>query len=110
MSGRPKNTRSMTRGLCFLLVCAAATGCTRLTDAQRAALEADAEAFESIVRSQASDSAAGSPGFLRVDARAGGDDAVLAGTTPPPRAIELSPSPDSTSALFKSIEDQRRSI
>jgi hypothetical protein len=94
----------------FLAACIPILACTMLTDSQRAALEADAEAFESIVRSQASDSAAGSLGFLRVDARPGGDDDVLAGTVQSPRPIDLSLSPDSTSALMKSIEDQRRSI
>jgi hypothetical protein len=84
--------------------------CTALSDAQRSALEADAEAFESIVRSQVADSAAASLGFLRVDARPTEDDAVLAGTVEPPRAIELGQSPDSSSPLTTSIEDQRRSI
>src|SRR3954471_23852804 len=92
------------------LACAAPLACARRTDSQRAALEADAEAFETIVRSQATDSATGSLGFLRVDARPAGDDAVLGGTVQQTRPIDLSQSPDSTSGLTKSIEDQRRSI
>ncbi|HST07823.1 MAG TPA: hypothetical protein VLJ83_06595 [Gemmatimonadaceae bacterium] len=84
--------------------------CTPLSEAQRSALEADAEAFESIVRSQVADSAAGALGFLRVDARPSEDDAVLAGTVEPPRAIDLGQSPDSLSPLMSRIEDQRRSI
>jgi hypothetical protein len=91
-------------------VSCAVIACARLTDSQRAALEADAEAFETIVRSQATDSATGSLGFLRVDSRPGDDDAVLAGTVPQTRPIDLSQSPDSMSGLAKSIEDQRRSI
>src|SRR3954466_9048721 len=102
----PKSSRSFW----LLAACAVSRACARLTDSQRAALEADAEAFETIVRSQATDSATGSLGFLRVDARPAGDDAVLAGTVQQTRPIDLSQSPDSTSGLTKSIEDQRRSI
>src|SRR3954447_22410924 len=98
------------KGFFFLVAGSAAIACTRLSDAQRAALEADAESFETIVRSQATDSATGSLGFLRVDARPAGDDAVLAGTVEQPRAVDLSPTPDSLSPLMTRIEDQRRSI
>ena len=92
------------------LACTQLLACSTLSDAQRSALEADAEAFEAIVRSQVADSAAGALGFLRVDARPSEDDAVLAGTVEQPRAFDLGQSPDSLSPLMSSIEDQRRSI
>src|SRR4051794_4115626 len=98
-------------GRSFLfLVAGCVFACTPLTDAQRAALEADAESFEAIVRSQITDSATSSLGFLRVDARPAGDDAVLAGAVQTSRPIDLSPTPDSMSRLNQSMEDQRRSI
>jgi len=91
------------------------TACTMMSPGERQVLEADAESFETIVRSQVTDSASGSPGFLRVDARPGRDDAVLNGATPERQGIQLdssaSPdSPDSLARLLRAVEDQRRSI
>ncbi|HEY1951792.1 MAG TPA: hypothetical protein VGG76_03210 [Gemmatimonadaceae bacterium] len=97
--------------LLALAGCALPLACASLSDAQRAALEADAETFETIVRSQIADSTVSALGFLRVDARPGGDDAVLAGNVQQqPQTIDLAQSPDSMSRLATSIEDQRRSI
>lgn len=90
-----------------------ATACTMMSPGQRQVLEADAESFEAIVRSQVTDSASGSLGFLRVDARPGRDDAVLTGTPPERRGLELSDSsssPDSLARLLSAVEDQRRAI
>lgn len=86
-----------------------------MSPGQREVLEADAESFEAIVRSQVTDSAAGSLGFLRVDARPGRDDAVLTGAPRERRGIELSDSSssdssDSLAKLLTAVEDQRRSI
>src|SRR4051812_35362792 len=98
------------RSFALLLALAEVIACARLTDRQRAALEADAESFEAIVRSQVTDSATSSLGFLRVDARPAGDDAVLAGAVQTSRPVDLSPTPDSMSRLTQKMEDQRRSI
>jgi hypothetical protein len=87
--------------------------CTMMSPAQREVLEADAESFETIVRSQISDSTAGAPGFLRVDARPSRDDAVLRGASPENRGLELSDSadsPDSLARLLTAAENQRRII
>jgi len=89
------------------------TACTMMSAGQRQVLEADAESFEAIVRSQITDSASGSLGFLRVDARPGRDDAVLSGETAPRHGLDLSDSagsPDSLAKLLAAVEDQRRSI
>jgi hypothetical protein len=95
------------------LAAVAMIACTMMSPAQRQVLEADAESFETIVRSQISDSTSGSLGFLRVDARPGRDDAVLSGASPEHRGLELSDSsdsPDSLARLLGAAEDQRRSI
>jgi hypothetical protein len=110
-SARRYSASNVRRGLVPVLVIA--TACRMMSPGQRQVLEADAESFEAIVRSQLTDSAAGSPGFLRVDARPGRDDAVLTGTTPERRGIELSDSsssPDSLARLLGAVEDQRRAI
>lgn len=99
------------RSLSAVVLIAAA--CRMMSPGQRQVLEADAESFEAIVRSQVTDSAAGSLGFLRVDARPGRDDAVLTGATPERRGIELSDSSsssDSLARLLGAVEDQRRAI
>ena len=90
-----------------------ALACRMMSPGQRQVLEADAESFEAIVRTQITDSAAGSLVFLRVDARPGRDDAVLTGATPEPRGLDLSDSSsssDSLARLLGAVEDQRRAI
>ena len=87
--------------------------CDSISANDRALVRADAEVFETIIRSEIPDKAGDStvsPGFLRVDARPVGDNSTLAGAERP-GALDLEKSSDSASAKAVSqIADQRRAI
>ena len=87
-------------------------GCALMGDAQRQVLEADAEAFETVVRSQVTDSAAGTFGFLRVDPRPGSDaeDPALTGPVQAAPALVVPQPVDTLAGLAERIQDQRGSI
>jgi hypothetical protein len=92
-------------------VCAAA--CDSISAKDRSLVRADAEVFETIVRSEIPDKAGDStvsPGFLRIDARPVGDnDALVTGEKP--KALDLEKSTDTASAkAVTQITDQRRAI
>src|SRR4051812_2439029 len=86
-----------------------ATACDSVSAEDRSLVRADAEVFETIVRSEIPNKAGDStvsPGFLRVDARPVGDNASLANGERP-RALDLERSGDSTSTQAVSqITDQ----
>ena len=87
------------------------SACARLSDAERTLIEADGETFETVVRSQLTDSVAASFGFLRVDERPGGDEGLLIGAAQQPRGFDLAPSADSVSTRATDrIQDRRRDI
>jgi len=76
---------------------------------QRGVLAADAETFQSIVRSQMGDSV--STGFLRVDSRPAGDKDIL--SAPPPSATGLDPdsaTDPATDGDSRAVVDQRKDI
>ena len=76
---------------------------------QREILAADAETFESIVRSQMSDSV--STGFLRVDSRPAGDKDILSVPPASPPGLDPDSSADSaTDADPRAVIDQRKEI
>jgi hypothetical protein len=96
---RARNIRSFPLALTVLAVSEA---CDGTSAAQHELMQADAEAFEAVVRSQLVDSLPSAFGFLRVDARPGGDNAILAGASGQPRVLEL-PQP-ADSELSDSVE------
>ena len=77
-------------------------------------LRADAETFEAVVREQTPPNSADSalpPHFLRVDARPGGDEAVIAAATQRAIGFDLDEAGDSLSAgALAGIGDQRKAI
>jgi hypothetical protein len=89
-------------------------GCDRPSAADRALLRADAEVFETVVRSQTAITVADSAvptGFLRVDSRPAGDSAILTATNQRSSGVELNESTDSLSASGNArIADQRKEI
>jgi hypothetical protein len=97
----------------FALLFLEAVACDTIPGRERTLVRADAEVFETIIRSEIPDKAGDStvsPGFLRFDARPVGDNAVLAGGEPT-RALDLDKSGDSTSSKAVSqITEQRRAI
>jgi hypothetical protein len=104
------STRSAGSIVALLL---AATACDTISGSDRSLVRADAEVFETIVRSEipgkAGDSTV-SPGFLRIDARPVGDNEPLA-SGEQPRVLDLERPADSTSAnAVAQITDQRRAI
>jgi len=86
---------------------AAACGCSLIGDSQRELARADAETFEVVVRSQLTDSAAGTSGFLRVDSRPGADNPLPSSAVPEFPALAL---PDSAGSPSPEVGDrmQRR--
>jgi len=97
------------------LVCAGVAlvlGCGHSTE--RSIVRADGEIFESVVRSQFSDSSKFLPRTispLRFDARPAGDNADLAATPDRPRPLDLADSSDSlSSSALNSIVEQRKHI
>src|SRR5436190_1868326 len=95
----------------MIVLGAMSVACSRVPSAQRSLVRADAEAFESVVRSEMIDSVKASFGFLRVDARPAGDNAILTGAAERPRGLELDDAPDSISTIsLTRITEQRRDI
>src|SRR2546429_8928961 len=77
---------------------AASVSCDGVPSDQRSLVRADAEAFESVVRSEMVDSVKAAFGFLRVDARPAGDNSILTGAAERPRGLDLDEPPDSISS------------
>jgi hypothetical protein len=102
-----------TRSLVFTAVLVAASACDTVSGNERSLVRADAEVFETIVRSEIPDKAGDSsvsPGFLRIDARPVGDNDALTGGDKP-RGLDLERPADTTSAkAIAQITDQRRAI
>jgi len=74
-------------------------------------VRADAEAFESVVRSEMIDSVKAAFGFLRVDSHPAGDNAILTGAADRPRGLDLDEAADSISPTsLARITEQRRDI
>lgn len=100
-----------TVAICALVL--AGEGCDSISAEDRSLVRADAEVFETIVRSEIPDKAGDStvsPGFLRIDSRPVGDNETLV-TGETPRALDLERPADSASAQAVSqINDQRRAI
>ena len=95
----------------ILTLAAVSVSCSDVPPAQRSLVRADAEAFESVVRSEMIDSVKAAFGFLRVDARPAGDNAILTGAAERPRGLDLNEAPDSISPTSLSrIVEQRRDI
>lgn len=95
----------------FLTLFAVHQGCGPESDGQRALVRADAEAFELVIHSQLSDTAAVPPGFLSVDTRPGADEEILPGTNDAPRGIDLMPVSDSLPAsAIEEIRENRDAI
>ena len=96
---------------CIFTVGAEGVACNRVPPDQRSLVRADAEAFESVVRSEMIDSIKESFGFLRVDSRPAGDNTILTGTAERPRALDLEASADSISPnSLARITRQRKDI
>lgn len=79
-------------------------GCSLFGGPERELARADAETFEFVVRSQLTDSAAATSGFLRVDSRPGADNPLPSSATPQSPALALpdsagSPSPDAVDRI-----------
>ncbi len=95
----------------ILLLGAASMSCSGVPSDQRALVRADAEAFETVVRSEMIDSVKAASGFLRVDSRPAGDNAILTAAAEHPRGLDLNEAPDSISPTSLSrITEQRRDI
>jgi hypothetical protein len=94
-------------------VLAAVGACDSIPQRDRSLVRADAEAFETIVRSEIPDSAGDStlsPAFLRVDSRPIGDNSALSGGDRP-KAIDLEvPADTASSSAVALIAQQRRAI
>jgi len=92
----------------------AVAACDKPSAADRALLQADAEVFETVVRSETPIALADSAvpaGFLRVDARPAGDTAILTSTNQRSTGVELNESADSLSASGSArISEQRKEI
>jgi hypothetical protein len=92
----------------------AVAACDRPSPADRALLQADAEVFETVVRSETAIALADSTvptGFLRVDARPAGDTAILTSSNQRSTGVELNESGDSLSANGSArISEQRKEI
>ena len=92
----------------------AVAACDRPSPADRALLQADAEVFETVVRSETAVALADSTvptGFLRVDARPAGDTAILTSSNQRSTGVELNESGDSLSASGSAqISEQRKEI
>lgn len=96
---------------CIFTVGAEGVACSRVPPDQRSLVRADAEAFESVVRSEMIDSIKESFGFLRVDSRPAGDNTILTATAERPRALDLEAQPDSISPnSLARITRQRKDI
>jgi hypothetical protein len=96
---------------CILTVGAEGVACSRVPPDQRSLVRADAEAFESVVRSEMIDSIKESFAFLRVDSRPAGDNTILTGTAERPRALDLEKPADSISPnSLARITKQRKDI
>jgi hypothetical protein len=96
------------------LIAVATAECDRPTAADRALLQADAEVFENVVRSESAITVADSAvptGFLRVDSRPAGDSAILLATNQHSSGVELDELADSLSAKGDArIAEQRKEI
>lgn len=83
-------------------------------DGERSIVRADGEIFESVARSQLSDTTvqpASATSGLRFDSRPAGDNADLAATAEKPRRLELDVAADSLSAdAQEAIAEQRKDI
>ncbi|HUQ98041.1 MAG TPA: hypothetical protein VM166_01225 [Gemmatimonadaceae bacterium] len=99
--------------LAIVVLVVFALACDSISGTERSLVRADAEVFETIIRSEIPDKAGDStvsPGFLRVDARPVGDNEALAGGEKP-KGLDLERPADTTSAkAIAQITDQRRAI
>lgn len=99
---------SLPRVLIFAAVSGACS--SGVPSGQRSLVRADAEAFESVVRSEMIDSVKESFGFLRVDARPAGDNAILTGAAEHPRGLDLDEADSISPTALARISEQRRDI
>ena len=94
---------------CRMIALAAISIACAAPQEQRDIAAADAETFETIVRSQISDSV--NPGFLRVDSRPAGDKEILAPPPPTSAGLDADSSVDTIADPDqRMITDQRKEI
>ena len=110
----PESTRSLGRSIVMLLVLATAQSCGGPSSAERAVLAADAEVFETVIRSELSPDPADSAASLRVmrvDSRPVTDNAELTSSSTRQTGFDLDKVSDSLSdAGVARIADQRKAI
>jgi hypothetical protein len=110
----PESTRSLRRITLLLVLLAIGQSCGRPSSAERAVLAADAEVFESVIRSELSPDPADSAASLRVmrvDSRPVTDNDALTASSTRQTGFDLDKVSDSLSdAGVARIADQRKAI